>query len=162
MIVSMLAVLVTLGQPVADGVPTVVVTPRVQPSVTMDQRAKTFMGEYFQHFSSPDVLSRFEDDYAPYVGYYGKLVDRTALMREKARYVRRWPQRNYQLRPASLQVSCDQAVATCMVTGLVDFECRSAERHAVSTGVARFTAGIWFDGDHGQIVEEESQVIGHS
>jgi hypothetical protein len=44
----------------------------------------------------------------------------------------------------------------------VDFECRSVERQAVSTGVARFNAAIGFQGDHGQIIGEDRKVLDHS
>ena len=155
--IGTLIILSGLWQPVAD-IPTVVVTPSIHAPDTMHQRASAFMGDYFRHLSSPQVLEAFERDYAPYVSYYDKRVDRATLMRDKARFVHRWPQRSYRLREESLDVSCDTP-DLCMVTGLVDFECRSAERHAVSTGVARFYSGIWFHGGNGQIVAEQSDVI---
>ena len=155
--IGTLIILAGLWQPVAD-IPTVVVTPPVHAPDTVHQRASAFMSDYFRHLSSPDVLEDFERDYAPYVSYYDKRVDRATLMRDKARFVHRWPQRSYRLREESLDVSCDTP-DLCMVTGLVDFECRSAERHAVSTGVARFYSGIWFKGADGQIVAEQSDVI---
>lgn len=154
----MLIIFAGLWQPVAD-IPTVVVTPSVHEPDTMRQRASAFMAEYFQHLSSPEVLEDFERDYAPYVSYYDKRVDRDVVMRDKARFVHRWPQRSYRLRESSQDISCDHTLDLCMVTGLVDFECRSAERHAVSTGVARFYAGIWFREEHPQIVAEQSDVV---
>ena len=155
--IGTLIILSGLWQPVAD-IPTVVVTPSIHAPDTMHHRASAFMGDYFRHLSSPQVLEDFERDYAPYVSYYDKRVDRATLIRDKARFVHRWPQRSYRLREESLDVSCDTS-DLCMVTGLVDFECRSAERHAVSTGVARFYSGIWFQGGNGQIVAEQSDVI---
>ena len=115
--------------------------------------------EYFRHLSSPEVLEEFERDYAPYVLYYDKRVDHATVMRDKARFVRRWPQRSYRLREDSQDISCDHTMGACMVTGLVDFQCRSAERHAVSTGVARFYAGVWFRGEDAQIIAEQSDVM---
>ena len=155
--IGMLITLLGLWQPVAD-IPTVVVTPSIHAPDSMHQRASAFMGDYFRHLSSPEVLEDFEHDNAPYVSYYDKRVGRATLMRDKARFVHRWPKRSYRLREESLDVSCDTP-DLCMVTGLVDFECRSAERHAVSTGVARFYSGIWFQGGNGQIVAEQSDVI---
>ena len=125
------------------GYPTVVVTPSTHAPDTMHQRASAFMRDYFRHLSSPQVLEDFERDYTPYVSYYDKRVDRATLMRDKARFVHRWPQRSYRLREESLDVSCDTP-DLCMVTGLVDFECRSAERHAVSTGGPAFTVAFGF------------------
>jgi hypothetical protein len=48
----------------------------------------------------------------------------------------------------------------CSVTGLVDFECSSSDRHASSRGVARFMARVWYGGDHPQIIGERSMVVG--
>jgi len=119
------------------------------------------MGEYFRHLSSPDVLSKFKQDYAGYIDYYGKVVNQATVMQEKASFVHRWPQREYRPRQDSIVVSCtNEAEKLCLVTGLVDFECRSPERHAASTGVARFNAAIMFDGDDARIVGEDSKVLG--
>jgi hypothetical protein len=156
--IGMLIILAGLWQPVAD-IPTVIVTPSAHEPDTMRQRTSAFMAEYFRHLSSPEVLEEFERDYAPYVSYYDKRVDHATVMRDKTRFVRRWPQRSYRLREDSLDISCDHTMGACMATGLVDFECRSAERHAVSAGVARFYAGIWFRDEHPQIVAEQSDVV---
>jgi hypothetical protein len=135
-----------------------VVTPSVHEPDTARQRASAFIAEYF-HLSSSEVLDDFERDYAPYVSFYDKRVDHDTVMRDKTRFVHRWPQRSYRLREDSLDITCDHTLDLCMVTGLVDFECRSMERHAVSTGVARFYAGIWFRGEHAQIIAEQSDVM---
>jgi hypothetical protein len=158
--ISALVVMLGLTQPIADR-PTIEVRPHVQVPAAIRQRASKFMDEYFRHLSSPDVISRFERDYAAYIDYYGKVVNRDTLMREKARFVHRWPQRDYRPRQDSIVVSCtNDAEKLCLVTGLVDFECRSPERHAASTGVARFNAAIMFDGDDPRIVGEDSKVLG--
>jgi hypothetical protein len=158
--ISALVVMLGLTQPIADR-PTIEVRPHVQVPAAIRQRASKFMDEYFRHLSSPDVISRFERDYAAYIDYYGKVVNRDTLMREKARFVHRWPQRDYRPRQDSIVVSCtNDAEKLCLVTGLVDFECRSPERHAASTGVARFNAAIIFDGDDPRIVGEDSKVLG--
>src|SRR5690348_10399579 len=68
-------------------------------------RAK-FRGEYFRHLSSPDVLSKFKQDYAGYIDYYGKVVNQATVMQEKASFVHRWPQREYRPRRDSIVVSC--------------------------------------------------------
>ena len=158
--ISVLAVVFGLTQPIAD-MPTIEVTPHVQVPAGLAQRASKFMGEYFRHLSSPDVLSKFKQDYAGYIDYYGKVVNQATVMQEKASFVHRWPQREYRPRQDSIVVSCtNEAEKLCLVTGLVDFECRSPERHAASMGVARFNAAIMFDGDDARIVGEDSKVLG--
>jgi hypothetical protein len=163
-----LALLVALGQPAAEmptgrpvaDMPTIDVTPSKQ-TTGDDQRARALVEQYFQHLSGPDVLNKFQEDYAAYVDFYGKMIDRNTLLREKARFVRRWPERRYSPRQGSIQVACRQVegVTVCAVSGLVDFNCRSADRHAISTGVARFKSSVAFVGDRPQIMGEESAVV---
>jgi hypothetical protein len=158
--ITVLTILLGLSQPVAD-IPTIEVTPHAQTPTANAGRAIEFIESYFQHFSSSDVIRKFQQDYAGYIDYYGKVVNRAMVMQEKANFVLRWPQRDYRPRQDSLVVSCmNEAERLCVVTGLVDFECRSPERHAASTGVARFTAAIMFDGDDARIVGEDSKVLG--
>src|SRR5690348_10154687 len=64
--ISVLAVVFGLTQPIAD-MPTIEVRPHMQVSAGLAQRAIKFMHEYFRHFSSPDVLSKFQQDYAGYI-----------------------------------------------------------------------------------------------
>jgi hypothetical protein len=158
--ITVLTILLGLSQPV-DDIPTIEVTPHVQTPTGNTGRAIDFIESYFQHFSSPDVISRFQQDYAAYIDYYGKVVNRDTLMREKARFVQRWPERNYRPRENSITVSCiNEQEKLCLVTGLVDFECWSSERHAASNGVARFKAAILFEGEEPRIVGEDSEVLG--
>ncbi len=155
-----LALLLSLVQPVAD-TPAVEVTPEEQ-ATEDDDRARAVMEHYFQHLSGPDVLSQFERDYADFVDFYGKVLGRNAVLREKARFVQRWPDRSYHPRKDSMRVTCVKLKVdmVCGVTGLVDFQCRSSERHAVSIGVANFRTTIAFIGGRPQIVGEESAVVG--
>jgi hypothetical protein len=154
--------LVSLNQPVAD-IPTIVVTPQDHSALNQQAiQAITFMDGYFQHLSGPDVLSQFQHDYAGYISYFSKVKRKDEVLREKAGFVRRWPQRSYHPRQRSIQVACKilKGEHVCAVSGLVDFDCRSPERHAVSSGVAHFFAQIWFDGDHPEIIGENSAVVG--
>ena len=158
--IGVLAVVLGLTQPIAD-MPTIEVTPHVQVPAGLAQRASRFIDEYFRHLSDPDAVSKFQQDYAGYIDYYGKVVNRAIVMQEKVSFVHRWPERDYRPREDSLVVSCmNEAERLCVVTGLVDFDCRSPERHATSSGVARFTAAIMFDGDDARIVGEDSKVLG--
>jgi hypothetical protein len=148
-----------------EDVPSVVVRPN--PGVTgepqLHQTATSFIDNYFRHFSSANALEYFEQHYADHVVYYGKHVDRASLMREKARFVRRWPQRLYKARSDSIEVACDQgAVAVCTVIGLVDFNCQSPERQATSTGLAAFHADIMIADGKPRIIGEISVVLERS
>lgn len=76
--ISILAVAVSLSQPV--DIPTIVVTPQER----------------------VDVLRLFQHDYAGYIDYYGKMTLKDEVMGDKARVVKRWPQRSYHPRQDSI------------------------------------------------------------
>lgn len=141
---SVLATLVSLSQPVAD-IPTIFVTPHDHSALDQQAiQAVTFIDGYFQHLSGPAVLSQFQHDYADYISYYSKVKGKDEVLREKAAFVARWPQRSYRPRQSSIHVACQMLNGehVCAVSGLVDFDCRSPERHVVSSGVAHFRAQI--------------------
>jgi hypothetical protein len=127
----------------------------------LDQQSITFMDEYFQHLSSRDVMDQFQHDYAKYIKYFNKVKRKEEVLREKAAFVRRWPERNYRPRQNTIRVTCEMLYGepVCAVNGLVDFKCRSPQRHAVSTGTAYFFAYLWFDKDRPEIIGEDSGLV---
>lgn len=158
MIGGVLTILATLAQPVAN---TSALTVTLAEGDKPQQLAVSFMDQYFRHLSSPDVLNRFEDDYAGFVLYFGKVVSKKVVMREKAAFVRRWPKRSYRPRENSFQVGCRivDNESVCSVKGLVDYECQNSGRHTVASGVARFTADIWISKDGLEIIGEKSAAL---
>jgi len=147
-----------------DHMPTVVARPHPgEKRESLRDIATSFIHDYFRHFSSLDALKYFEKDYADSINYYGRQVDRTLVVLEKARFVRRWPKRLYTVRATSLNIICDETgIGVCSVTGLVDFECQSPDRRAISTGLASFNAAILMQDDQPQIISEISRVLGRS
>jgi hypothetical protein len=85
-------------------------------------------------------MSFFGSLYASSINYYGKNTSRKAVLAEKQKFVARWPERKYTIRADSVAVQCDLII--CHVSGTVDWDCRSAERHSRSTGVANFVFDI--------------------
>ena len=82
------------------------------PAAAMEQRSAQFAGSYLQVWSSSSraAVAAVPRLYAPRVLFYGRVLDRRGLMREKARFVQRWPVRHYAHRPGTIQVSCDAHV----------------------------------------------------
>ena len=158
MLVQAIAVVAGLVQPVAD-TPSVTVVP---PDPQVTQQAVSFMDDYFQHLSGPDVLAQFRRDYAGYVAYFGKIVKKSVVLREKDAFVRRWPQRRYRPRQDSIHTACGRVEGelVCSVVGLVDYQCQNPDRHAAATGVARFSANVWFSRNGPEIIGETSAVVG--
>jgi hypothetical protein len=151
-------------QSATDDIPNVVVKPHPgETPSSLREMAISFINDYFRHFSGADALDYFGQHYADHILYYGRKVDRESVMREKERFVRRWPQRLYVARATSINVLCEETtIAVCTITGLVDFDCRSPGRHAVSTGSASFYAGILVINNQPLIISEISTVINQS
>ena len=124
-------------------------------------RAKAFVGDYFAHWSetADQALAFFAESYASHVNFYGTPVLHGDLLKLKRDYTARWPVRVYAARPDSLRAFCNSATSTCVVTGVVDWDCRSPERNARSAGSANFSLTVAMSGSQEQILAEAGSVI---
>jgi hypothetical protein len=128
---------------------------------TLEERAKAFAGDYFAHWSETNgqALGYFAAAYAAKVVFYGQKIDRPTLLQQKRAYAERWPVRVYSARPDSVRAFCNPATNTCVITGIVDWDCRSEQRNARSTGSANFSLTVSFDQGQRQILAEAGSVI---
>jgi hypothetical protein len=103
-----------------------------------EQSAGLFIKNLFHQWSSPNEQAMYflGNIYPSSIIYYGKNTSRRAILIEKQKFVTRWPERTYTIRADSVTVQCDLTI--CHVSGIVDWDCRSAERHSRSTGTANF------------------------
>jgi hypothetical protein len=79
-----------------------------------------------------DDLSAY---YSDTVNYYGKPTAKSGVVADKIRFMRRWPNRRYTIRPESLTVACD--VMRCTADGMIDFDVSNAGKRSI--GTATFT-----------------------
>jgi hypothetical protein len=95
---------------------------------TMESHALDAAHEFFAATSRSRVetLAYLDSVYAREVDYFGKPTPRAAVLSEKADFVARWPDRNYDLRDGA-SVTC-RADGTCIVEGLVDWRNASTPR----------------------------------
>ena len=128
---------------------------------SLSLQASAFASDYFAHWSESNdqALSYFSNIYAPHVMFYGKQLDRPVVMMQKRDYTRRWPVRVYSARADTVRSFCNGASMTCVVTGVVDWDCRNAERKNRSFGSANFSLTISLAQDGRQIVAEAGSVI---
>ena len=107
-------------------------------SDALKERAASFVSARVAGWSSTNVinLAAHTSVYADEVLYNGSRKSRQAVAREKRRLLDLWPERSYEVRPASIGVSCLANV--CKVDGVVDWQTRSAVRDASASGTARF------------------------
>ncbi|WP_428484778.1 hypothetical protein [Rhodopila sp.] len=99
-----------------------------------------FTKTYFQQWSSSNAvaLPYMDDVFPDQVMYFDKTLDHAALMTVKRRFADRWPERHFTERVDSLRGTCDTP-HLCVVWGLVDWECRSPQRHEQASGTSVFS-----------------------
>ena len=110
------------------------------PPALLRQRAESFVSQLYSLTSSiseddADSLANLYDDT---VNYFGEDLSRDEVMARVRRFLERWPSRNYRPRPDATRIVCDEAKSICTVVGIVQFDARSIERNARSSGEATF------------------------
>lgn len=116
--------------------------------------------DYLDSVSAPNgaMLASAPRFYGSTVRFHGRVMSIGALLAEKRRFARRWPERRYepQVEP---RVACDGASATCLVRVVHDFTAQSPTRGGRSQGVAELTLTVSFAGGPPVIVAESSRVL---
>jgi len=130
-------------------------------SPALEQRSALFARSYLQLWSSDSraAIAQVPQLYAPRVLFYGRVLNRRGLMREKARFVQRWPVRHYAHRPGTMRVSCEAHAPRCMVRSIIDWRAESPARRAASQGSSRFAQGINFSAPNPVVFREGGSVI---
>jgi uncharacterized caspase-like protein len=126
----------------------------------LEQRARAFLDEYMRRTqgSPSDALSYMQQILSPEMTYYGKTrVKADQVLTDKRRYLTRWPERRYQVKPESVQVACEAARVTCRLTGELDYRTANAEKS--SSGSASFELRVSFTGTGPRIVEESGRAL---
>jgi len=116
--------------------------------------------DYLEFWSAPNrvALATTPDFYAQRVVFHGRTMTDRALLEEKRRFVRRWPERWYRHRPETMQVACDARGSSCTVRSLFDFVATSPDRGRRSAGVAALELVMDFQEGRPVIVSENSAV----
>lgn len=141
-------------RPVPPSPPTPVDTP-------IARTAALFAAEYFSHWSetNTDALAYFASVYAERVEFYGKPISRSLVLDQKRKFAERWPERVYTVRPSTITARCNDATATCVLQGIVDWDARNAERGARSAGAANFVLRVSVQHNVTTIESESGSVI---
>jgi hypothetical protein len=115
--------------------------------------------DYLNHWSSPrEGLEAVPGFYAGRVRFHGRVVGVRDLLAEKRHFARRWPDRTYAPRIATMRADCRLGAAVCLVRTEFDFSAASPVRRARSTGRATLELAVT-RGDQPRIVSETSHVI---
>lgn len=115
---------------------------------------------YLDSVSSPgdEMVAAAPRFYGPQVRFHGRTMSLAALMAEKRRFARRWPERRYEPQ-GEPRVSCNAATQSCLVRTVHDFSAASPGRGARSQGVGELMLTVSFASGRPVIVEEASRVL---
>jgi DnaJ domain len=125
----------------------------------LDERAASFISARISRWSSAGAsdLVAFVSAYADQVLYYGSLKSRELILQDKRRFLERWPERRYELRPGSVAAQCKANV--CSVRGVLDWRARSVARAASASGMAQFEYEVMVSDGAFRIISENSAVV---
>jgi hypothetical protein len=84
------------------------------------------------------------------------------LVRDKRRFVRRWPERSYSPRMDTMKVACEPSGMICTVHTMFDFAASNPKRGRRSQGVGALQLVLSFAGDRPIITAENSVVVSES
>jgi curved DNA-binding protein CbpA len=132
---------------------------RVPAADALEVRAASFISARISSWSSANVsdLPSYVSVYADQVSYYGSVKSREAVLQDKRRFLERWPERRYELRPNSITAQCKADV--CRVRGLLDWRARSSARAASASGMAQFEYEVVLSDGAFRIFSESSSVL---
>lgn len=124
-------------------------------------KAQRLTGDYLNIVSAPNaaMLAASPRFYGERVRFHGQTMSTAALIAEKQRFVRRWPERRYAPQDGTMRTACNAASATCIVRTVMNFRAESPARGARSQGLSELTLTISFSGEHPLIVAESSRIL---
>jgi caspase domain-containing protein len=133
----------------------------IPPSPALEQRAVAFVANDMiqSQASNATYLDYAKASMDEQVDYYGKITSRADVIKDKERYVARWPVRSYQMRSDTIRTSCVDNSSTCRVSGLLDYSLSNPSSGKKSSGSASFEFGIRFDAGGGRIVYENGKTL---
>lgn len=157
------------ASPPQDAAPEVSATPAVMPPDSSDSEeaaasepgdltteAVDFVNRYNDEWSkdSASALDFMNSIYADEVSFFGTSVDKDVVLKDKATFAQRWPQRIYSVKPGSVTASC---AGKCEMSGVVEWFAGNRDTGKTSSGMAEFsfvwnTASLQIESETGKVL----------
>jgi uncharacterized caspase-like protein len=130
-------------------------------AATLDSRARAFVEDYMRRTEgeTEQVLAFVRNSFGAEIRYYGKVVPNAQVVEEKRRYLARWPQRRYQLKPQTMRIQCDQGQATCVMSGELDYNVRDPRAARSASGAATYELRVVFTQAGPKVIEETGRSL---
>jgi hypothetical protein len=131
-----------------------------QGQTSLTDRATGLVLALATRWSEPnaETLRALDELYVDKVFYHGKLTPRQAVLLEKRRFVERWPQRSYKIRPHSVTATCNATSEVCRVQGIMDRELANPATNTKSRDVTSFDFSVARSGEALKIAAETTSV----
>lgn len=141
-----------------------VAEPRREPEnrlAASERTAKELAVRYLASWSEPnqEALTEAGDFYGDRVVFHGRTISVRRLVREKSRFARRWPERNYRPQENTMKVACEPTGIVCTVHTMFDFMAANPKRHKRTEGVGALQLVVSFASDQPIITAENSVVL---
>jgi Caspase domain len=136
--------------------------PKAAPAApSLDQLAIDFVNEDMKRSegSAAEYLAHARRTTADQIDYYGQQTSRADVLKDKEKYVARWPIRSYRVRADTIRTSCETTASQCRINGLVDFNLSNPSNGKKTQGVSTFELGIRFEPDGGKLIYEQGKVL---
>ena len=135
--------------------------PAANTASSLDSRARQFLNDYMKRTEgeTEQVLSYVRSNFGAEIRYYGKVVPLAQVVQEKRGYLNRWPRRSYTLKPDTIKVECDDARASCLLAGELDYDVRDPRSARASQGSATYELRVVFSQGVPKIVEENGRTL---
>ncbi len=116
---------------------------------------------YLDSVSAPNgaMLAAAPRFYGSRVRFHGRTMSIGALVAEKRRFVRRWPERRYTPQDGTMRTACNAADAVCVVRTVIGFSAANPARGARSEGLSELSLTVSFAEGRPVIVSESSRVL---
>ncbi|WP_184497918.1 MULTISPECIES: hypothetical protein [Rhizobium] len=118
--------------------------------------ALDFANRYNDEWSkdSASALAFMKSVYADQVSFFGTLVDKDVILKDKAAFAQRWPERIYSVKPGSLTAGC---AGKCEMSGIVEWFAQNRDTGRTSSGMAEFsfvwsTASLQIESEIGKVI----------
>ncbi|MEZ0172443.1 hypothetical protein [Microvirga sp. TS319] len=141
--------------------------PQSQPQPQAERRlsradaAKNFAIDYLASWSARNdvALGATAELYAPRVLFHGRTMSLERLFKEKQRFARRWPERDYRPRQEAIGAECNPAGTVCTVHAVFDYSATNPMRRRTSEGSGALQLIVEFIGEKPMIVAEHSTLL---
>lgn len=130
----------------------------------LKEQARNYVRTYNGTWSRDDVAAMdfVRRAYADQVDFHGARTSKADIVKQKLAFTQRWPVRYYKERDDSMFFNCSTQSSQCAIDGILDWDVRSQERNARSTGTAQFGLTVDFSVNPPRILTESSKVLNRS